>query len=50
MARVVALARALDLDHVGAEVGEQLARPRPGEDAGKVENANAGEGAVRGGW
>ena len=42
-ARVVARAGALDLHHVGAEVGEDLARPRPGQDARKLENADTGK-------
>ena len=37
-ARVVAGARALDLDHLGAEVGEDLAGPGGGEDAAQVEH------------
>src|SRR5262249_22958498 len=39
-ARVVAGPRPLDLDHLGAEVGEILRRPGSGEDAGEIENAN----------
>jgi hypothetical protein len=38
-AGVIAGAFALDLDHVGAEIGEDLARPRPGEDTGKLKHA-----------
>ena len=34
---------ALDLDHVGAEVGERLRAPRAGEHARQVEHAHAGE-------
>jgi hypothetical protein len=41
--RVVAGALALDLDHVGAEVGQHLSGPRPGEDAGELEHAKTGE-------
>ncbi len=43
MARVVARARLLDLDHLGAEIGERLRAPRPREHAGEIENAEAGE-------
>ena len=42
--RIVARARALDLHHVGAEIGEQLAAPRPRENAGEFEHANIDEG------
>ena len=35
--------RALDLDHVGAEVGEDLGAPGPGEHPRQVEHADAGE-------
>ena len=42
-ARVVARAGALDLHHVGAEVGEDLPRPRPGQNARKLENAKPAE-------
>ena len=45
-ARVVAVARPLDLDDVGAEIGERLADPGAGEDAGEFEDAEAGSG----GW
>ncbi len=38
-AGVVAGAGALDLDDVGAEVGKDLPRPRPGQDPGKLQNA-----------
>jgi hypothetical protein len=38
-AGVVARALALDLDDVGAEVGEDLAGPRSGQNAGKLEDA-----------
>ena len=41
--RVVALARLLDLDHLGAHVGEDHGAERAGEDAREVEDANAGE-------
>ena len=43
-ARVVAAVRALDLDHVGAEIGKHLAGPRPGKDAGEFDDADAVEG------
>jgi hypothetical protein len=36
--RVVAHARALDLDHLSAEIGKVLAGPGSGKDAGKIEN------------
>jgi hypothetical protein len=39
-ARIVASARPLDLDDVGAEVGEHLRRPRRRHDAPEVEHAN----------
>ena len=42
-AGVVASALELDLDDVSAEVGEDLARPRPGKDAGEFEDAQASE-------
>src|SRR5258708_5208438 len=42
-ARVVASAGALDLHHIGAEIGENLPRPGAGQDARKLEDANAGE-------
>src|SRR5581483_8919164 len=38
-AGIVTGALALDLDHVGAEVCEQLAGPRPSQDARKLEYA-----------
>ena len=40
-ARVVARAGTLDLDHVGAEIGEDLPRPRAGQNARELENTNA---------
>ena len=40
-ARIVSRSRALHFDDVGAEVGEQLSGPRPGQDAGKFEYAEA---------
>ncbi|MNP20337.1 hypothetical protein D3C76_1129060 [compost metagenome] len=39
---VVAFARPFDLDHFGAEVGQHLRRPRPGDDARQVENTYSG--------
>ncbi|GAA4217194.1 hypothetical protein GCM10022253_15170 [Sphingomonas endophytica] len=45
MAGVVALAGALDLDDVRAEIGEQLPGPWAGEDTREFEDAQAGEGA-----
>ena len=41
--RVVALARALDLDHVRAQVGEDHGAQRAGQDAGEVDDPHAGE-------
>ena len=38
-AGIVAGALALHLDDVGAEVGQHLTRPGPGQDAGKFEDA-----------
>jgi hypothetical protein len=40
-ASIVSRSFALDLDDVGTEVGEQLSGPRPGQDAGKFEYAEA---------
>ena len=40
-AHIVAGAGTLDLDDVGAEVGQDLGRRRPGQDAGQVENAES---------
>ncbi len=42
--RVVAGTLALDLDHVGAEVGEDLPRPRPRQNAGKLEDTHTAKG------
>src|SRR6185295_10759178 len=47
--RVVARAGALDLDHLGAEVGKVLRRPGPGEDAREVEDADVRKRAGHGG-
>src|SRR5262249_31762896 len=44
-ARVVAGPLALDLYNVCAEVGQDLARPGSGEDAGKLEHAQSGHGS-----
>src|SRR3546814_7119904 len=43
LAGVVALAGALDLDHLGAEVAQKLGAGRAGQDAGQVEDPQAGE-------
>ena len=40
-AGVVAAVGALDLDDVGAEIGEQLPGPGPGKDAGEFDDADA---------
>ena len=42
-AGVVAGALALDLDHVGAEIGQKLSGPRPRQDAGEFEDAQTGQ-------
>ena len=42
-ARIVARAGTLDLDYVGAEIGEDLPRPRAGQDARELKNTNARE-------
>src|SRR3546814_4174458 len=44
-ARVVALAGPFDLDHVGAEVAQDLRAGRAREDAGKIEDADTVERA-----
>ena len=41
VAIVVARLRALDLDHLGAEVGEHRGRERPRDDAREIEDAEA---------
>ena len=38
-ARIVAGTFALDLDHIGAEIGQYLSGPGPGQDAGKFKDA-----------
>ena len=48
MARVVAGARALDLDHIGSQVGQHLRAPGAGKHAGQVKHLDAGQGAC--GW
>ena len=42
-AGVIAQALALDLDHVGAEVGEDLPGPRAGQDTGKLQHTQTGQ-------
>ena len=42
-AGVVAGALALDLDHVGAEIGQDLPGPRPCQDASKLQDAQTGQ-------
>ena len=48
-ARVVSRARLFNLDDVGAQIAENLRRPRPSEHAGKIEHAHAGEAGLRDG-
>jgi hypothetical protein len=43
MAGVVAFAGPFDLDHFGAEIGEELSAPGPGEDAGQLDHLDTGE-------
>jgi len=43
---VVAGARPLDLDHLGAEIGQRLTGPGTGENAREFEHANARERAL----
>ena len=40
---LVAIAGSLDLDHAGAEIGEQPRAVRPGEDRGEVEDHESGQ-------
>src|SRR5690606_24714497 len=47
-ARVVALARPLDLDHLGAEVAQVLTGPRSGQHARHVEHADVRKGSCHG--
>ena len=42
-AGIVAGALALHFDHVGTKIGEDLPRPRPRQDAGKLEDTDTGE-------
>ncbi len=42
-AGVIAGALALDLDDVGAEIGQQLPGPGSGENAGELKHAQAGQ-------
>jgi hypothetical protein len=37
--RIITGSPAFDLDHVGAEIGQNLPGPRPGQDAGEFEHA-----------
>ena len=46
-AGVVATIGALDLDDIGAEIGQQLPGPRPGQDAGKFDYADAFQRGLR---
>ncbi len=48
--RVVAASGTLDLDDVGAEIGEKLPGPWTGEDAGKLENAQPVQGGMHRGF
>ena len=48
-ARIVAAGQLLDLDDVGAHVGEHHAARRAGHDLRELEHAHAGERAGRGG-
>ena len=41
---VVAVAGALDLDHIGAQIAQNLAGPGAGQHAGEIEHADAGQG------
>ena len=42
-AGIVAGAVALDLDDVGAEIGQHLARPRPGQNPGQFQHAQTSQ-------
>ena len=44
MARVVAFAGTLDLDHVGTQIGQHLGAPGAGENPGQVEYLEMGQG------
>ena len=43
MAGIVAVPLVLDLDHVGAQVAQDLGRERPREHPGEVQDADTGE-------
>jgi hypothetical protein len=45
VAEHVAFARRLDLDHLGAAVGQQAAAPRSGHQRAQVDHADPGERA-----
>src|SRR5262249_45343446 len=45
-ARIVAGLGTLDLDDVGAEIGEHLPGPRSGQNARQLQHANAGQWAL----
>src|SRR5262249_41130994 len=45
-ASVVAPSGLLQLDHVGAHVAQHHGAERPGQDAGEVENTDAGQGGL----
>ena len=47
-ARVVALAGAFDLEHLGAQVGEILPGPRPGKHAREIEYTDMRQGSWHG--
>src|SRR6516165_7699078 len=42
-AGIIAGPAALDLNHVGAEIGQNLAGPRPGQNPGKLEDTQSGQ-------
>jgi hypothetical protein len=46
---VVPLARALDLDHFGAQVGKELGRPGTGKDTREVQDSDTVEDSVHDG-
>ncbi|MNP58625.1 hypothetical protein D3C76_1535560 [compost metagenome] len=48
-AQVVTVSDALDLDHIGAEIGQGLRGQWPGDDAGQVEDPDPGQDAGAGG-
>ena len=45
-AGIVATGDSLDLDHLGAEIGQQHARGRPGHDVGELDDGDAPERSV----